>query len=145
MAAAYYPLAVMSALAPWVNGELVMLSAVPLAHSSSALGVIVGVMTAGQMTGKAVMFWAARTAKAPRAPRVEAVLDRWRVHLACRPRSATGLMCLSAMVGLPPFYLVSIAAGALGVGFGRFLVIGFVGRLVHFGVVAFAPHLVWRG
>jgi membrane protein YqaA with SNARE-associated domain len=54
-------------------------------------------------------------------------------------------MLLSAVFGLPPFYLVSIAAGMLGVAFGRFLAIGIVGRLIHFGTIAFVPHLAWRG
>jgi membrane protein YqaA with SNARE-associated domain len=145
LAGGYYPLAVMSVLLPWVNGEPVMLSAVPLARTPLSLGALVVVVTAGQMTGKTVMFWIARKAKGPRAARLDAVLQRWRTHLERRPRSAVGVMLLSSLFGLPPFYLVSMAAGALGVGFGHFVVIGFLGRLIHFDTIAFVPHLVWRG
>ena len=145
MAGAYYPLAVMSALLPWVNGELIMLSAVPLVKTPLGLGALVVVVTAGQMTGKTVMFWMARKAKGPRAARLESLVERWRVHLQRRPRAAVGVMLLSSVFGLPPFYLVSMAAGALGVAFGRFVAIGSLGRLIHFGTIAFVPHLAWSG
>lgn len=145
MAAGYYPLAVLSAVLPWVNGELIMLSAVPLADTPMGLAVLVSVVTAGQMTGKGVMFWFARSATGSRAVRVEAVVRRWRTLLEKRPQSASGVMLVSSIVGLPPFYLVSIAAGALGVAFGRFLAIGTLGRLIHFGMIAFVPHVAWRG
>jgi membrane protein YqaA with SNARE-associated domain len=97
------------------------------------------------MTGKAVMFWIARRAKGPRTPRLEAVFERWGRHLQRRPRSATGVVLLSSVFGMPPFYLVAMAAGALDVAFGRFLAVGTVGRLIHFGTIAFVPHLAWRG
>lgn len=54
-AAAYYGLAVTSALVPWVNAELIMLSAVPLAETQAQLGLLAGVVTLGQMTGKGAM------------------------------------------------------------------------------------------
>jgi membrane protein YqaA with SNARE-associated domain len=60
------------------------------------------------------------------------------------PHSAAGVVLLSALVGFPPFYLVSIAAGALEVALMRFLVAGAIGRLIHFGALAFAPHFLWR-
>ena len=41
-------------------------------------------------------------------------------------------------------HIVAMTAGALDVAFGRFLVVGTFGRLVHFGLVAFIPQLVWR-
>ena len=51
---------------------------------------------------------------------------------------------LSALVGFPPFFVVSLAAGALGVEFRRFFAAGAIGRLVHFTVVACIPELLWR-
>ena len=53
--AGYFGLAVLSAVVPWFNAEVVMLSAVPLAASPLQLGLLVGAVTAGQMTGKATM------------------------------------------------------------------------------------------
>jgi hypothetical protein len=50
-ALAYFGLSFVSAVIPWVNAELVMISAIPLAASSTALASLVVVVSAGQMTG----------------------------------------------------------------------------------------------
>jgi membrane protein YqaA with SNARE-associated domain len=144
IAAAYFPLAVASALLPWVNAELVMLSAIPFVDTPGGLGILVLVMTVGQMGGKAAMFAVGRRARAKRRGGGTALLGRWQAKLQHNPRSAVGVVLLSSAIGFPPFYLVSIAAGALNVAFGRFLAAGALGRLIHFGAVAFVPHLLWR-
>ena len=144
IALGYYALAVVSAVVPWVNAEVVMLSAVPVAGSPWQLGGLVVLVTLGQMTGKTIMYWASRNATRPRAPRVQALIDRWRERLHRHPGSALGVMFVSATLGLPPFYIVAIVAGALNIAFGRFLAVGTLGRLVHFTLVAFIPQLVWR-
>lgn len=143
-AAAYYGLAVTSALVPWVNAELIMLSAVPLAETQAQLGLLAGVVTLGQMTGKGAMYWVARRAHGTRAARLEPLIARWRQRFAEHPGSAHGVVLLSSAIGFPPFYLVSMMAGAFHMAFGRFFAIGLFGRLVHFSAVAFAPHLAWR-
>jgi len=144
IAAGYYTLAVVSAVVPWVNAEVAMLSAVPLAGSPTQLAVLVALVTLGQMTGKSIMYWLSRNATRPRAPRLQDAIDRWREHLQRHPRSALGVVLISSTIGLPPFYIVAIAAGALNVAFGRFLAVGTAGRLVHFAVLALVPQLVWR-
>lgn len=45
----------------------------------------------------------------------------------------------SAFTGFPPFYLTSIASGAVRLPFSRFLVIGFAGRLLRFGALVMVP------
>jgi membrane protein YqaA with SNARE-associated domain len=122
-----------------------MLSAVPLADSSQQLGALVAVVTAGQMTGKSVMYWTARRSPRPPGPRLQAFLDRSRARLQHQPGSLLSVTFISSMVGLPPFYLVTLAAGILHVAFGRFLVVGTLGRLIHFGLVACLPQLAWKG
>lgn len=139
--AGYFGLAVLSAVVPWFNAEVVMLSAVPLAASPLQLGLLVGAVTAGQMTGKATMYWIARRSH---PARLQPFLDRWGARLESRPATALGVTFISSTVGFPPFYLVSMAAGALRVTFGGFLAVGTAGRLLHFGLVACLPHLYWR-
>ena len=140
----YYGLAVISAVVPWVNAEVLMISAVPFAGSRSALAALVMAVSAGQMTGKALMYWVSRTSTRRRSPRLQSAIDRWQARLQQRPRSALVVTFVSALVGVPPFYIVSVAAGALGVAFGRFLAVGAAGRLIHFTVVAFVPELLRR-
>lgn len=144
IAAGCYTLAVVSAVVPWVNAEVMMLSAVPLAGSPVQLALLVAFVTLGQMTGKSIMYWISRQTTGPRASRVQNAIDQGRELLHRHPGSALGVMLLNSTTGLPPFYIVAIAAGALNIAFGRFLAVGAVGRLIHFAVVAFVPQLVWR-
>ena len=139
VAVGYYGAAIVSAVAPWVNAEVLMLSAIPYAGSSRALVILVLAVSAGQMTGKAVTYWIARRSTRTRTPRVQAALDRWEARMRHRPRAALAITFASALVGIPPFFIVSMAAGALQVAFGRFLAVGAAGRLLHFAVVAFLP------
>jgi membrane protein YqaA with SNARE-associated domain len=70
-------------------------------------------------------------------------LERWRLN--GRGRVAGGpLVGLSALTGLPPFYLLSIAAPALGVRFRTFLVMGLAGRLLRFGALVLLPGFLSR-
>ena len=67
--------------------------------------------------------------------RVAALRD----SLGNRPWMAKGTLLSSAILGLPPLYIMSIVCGAIGMGLGSFVVIGSAGRLIHFAVVALLP------
>jgi membrane protein YqaA with SNARE-associated domain len=144
IAASCYALAVASALMPWVNAEVLTLSAAPLAGSPIQMAGLVAIVTLGQMTGKTAMYCVSRRATRPRSARLQQAIDRWGMQLQRHPRSAMGIILASSTLGVPPFYLVAVAAGALKIGLGQFLAIGTFGRLIHFAVVAFVPQLVWR-
>jgi len=140
--AACYSTAVISAVIPWVNAEVLMLAAVPLAGSRVELATLVALVTVGQMTGKSVAYWLSRTTTRPRTLRFQNAIDAWRTRVERYPHSALGMVFISATLGVPPFYIVAITAGALQVAFARFLVVGTIGRLVHFALVALAPQLI---
>ena len=130
-----YGAAVTSALLPWVNAEVLMLSAMPLAAAHGALMPLVAVFTLGQMTGKSVMFWLSRNARLP-VPRMRDAVEAWRTRFERHPRSALACVFVSAAVGVPPFYAVSVAAGTFRMAFGPFLAVGGAGRLLHFAAIA---------
>lgn len=144
-----YAAGVVSALVPWVNAEALLVSTIALTPASSSMtALIVVAVAAGQMTGKSAIYWMSRaggrlsltsTGHRRPVPRVPRWCDTW---TASRSRTR-GVILVSAVFGLPPFYLVSVAAGALMVSFSQFLTIGLVGRLAHFGVIALLPAL-WR-
>ena len=140
----YYMTAIVSAIVPWVNGELLMLSAVPIAGTRAALAALVVAVTAGQMTGKTLMYWFSRKSTRQHSVRVQRCIERWRGRLQRRPRAVLAVVLVSALVGFPPFFIVSVAAGSIGLAFPRFLVVGLAGRLVHFAVVAFGPGMIAR-
>jgi membrane protein YqaA with SNARE-associated domain len=128
--------AVVSSVVPLVNAEILLLGLALAAPEAAPLLVIV--MAAGQMAGKSALFLGGGRLT-PAA--VETRLARWR--LDGRRRAAGGpLIGLSAFTGLPPFYLVSLAAPALGVRFGTFLAMGLAGRLLRFAVLVALPQLV---
>ena len=135
--------AIVSALLPWVNAELMLLAvAAPLTSFSDVSGVVLAI-TAGQVIGKSGLYWIARRTSRPTLNgRFGEAVDRWRVVCESRHRSMQTMMTLSAVFGLPPFYLTTLAAAALGVGFARFLVAASIGRLLHFAAVALAPFLI---
>ena len=138
--ASCFALAIASALFPWVNAELLLLAvAAPMQSTADVFAVVIAV-TAGQVSGKSALFWIARGAARERPNgRLASAIGRWRDACEQRRRSAQTMMTLSAIFGVPPFYVTTVAAGAMKVGFGRFLVAAIVGRFVHFGAVALAP------
>jgi membrane protein YqaA with SNARE-associated domain len=136
-------LGVASAVFPWFNAEVVLLSAVATVSSTSQLLLVVIGVTVGQVAGKSLMYWGARRVSVQPTPRLQGLLNRWRDRMASRPRSAPAMIFVSAAVGFPPPYLVTIAAGTLGVSFWPFLAATGIGRLLHFGLLALVPAVYW--
>jgi membrane protein YqaA with SNARE-associated domain len=113
----------------------------PLTSRAGLLVAVLGV-TAGQVTGKCALYCLARRAQTPQSARVGRAIERWRDRYERRPIAALAVILASATFGLPPFYLTTLVAGALRIGFGAFLPAGLIGRLLHFGAIAMVPELV---
>jgi membrane protein YqaA with SNARE-associated domain len=146
--ASCFVFAIVSALLPWVNAELLLLAvAAPLTSAADLMAVVLAV-TAGQVAGKSGLYWIARRSSwGTSTGRIGRAVDRWRLASQQRQRSTQTMMMFSAIFGLPPFYVTTVAAGALRVSFARFLVAAMGGRLLHFSAVAFAPlaiHAVYK-
>jgi len=137
----YFGLAVASAVFPWVNAEVIVLSLPAVAPSRTALVFLVLTATAGQMTGKCFLYWAGRKGNKVLPGRAGQILTKWRDRLEARPSRAVALVLISSVVGLPPFYLMTLLAGALRMNFLVYLTAGTAGRLVRFGVLVTLPQL----
>ncbi len=137
-----FGLTFVSAVIPWVNAEIIVLSLPAFASSRAGLLGLVLVAAAGQMTGKCVVYWVGREGGRILKPRIESAAARWRDRLAARPRKAAILVLVSSITGIPPFYLMSLVAGALRMNFAVFLAAGTAGRLVRFGALVSLPKLV---
>jgi membrane protein YqaA with SNARE-associated domain len=136
-----FGLTVASAVFPWVNAEIIVLSLPALARSKSALVVLVLVATAGQMTGKCVLYWAGRKGNRVLPGRPGQTLAKWRERLEARPSMAAVLVLVSSVTGLPPFYVMTLLAGAMKMNFLLFLTMGTAGRLLRFGFLVTLPHV----
>jgi membrane protein YqaA with SNARE-associated domain len=93
------------------------------------------------MTGKCVVYWIGRKGNRALPGRPGQALQRWRERLERQPTKAAVLVLLSSIVGLPPFYIMTLLAGAMKMNFPLFLTVGTAGRLLRFGVLVLLPHL----
>lgn len=131
-----FVVAIVSGLVPVVNLELILIGLVRLAvDDASQLPALVVLAAAGQMVAKIVLYHASRgMLDLPRGRHRDKIiaararLEQWR----SRPYL---VYALSASLGLPPFYLTVLAAGALAIRLHAFLMIGLAGRLVRFAVL----------
>ena len=130
-------LAFVSAVLPWVNAEVLILSLPAVADSRAELVVLVLISTAGQMAGKCVIYWVARHGGVFPSAWIARWMERWRGRAVARPASSIMLVAASSLVGIPPFFAMSVVAGALKMNFGSFFVAGACGRLVRFFALAF--------
>lgn len=136
-----FGLSIVSALVPWVNGEILLLSMAALVHSPGKLFVLVVLASAGQMAGKCVLYWTARGALHSGSSRIAKKVERWRERFEGPLAKRLALVFISSAVGIPPFYIISILAGAFQLDFKSFQVVGMCGRLVRFGLIVAIPYL----
>ena len=95
--------------------------------------------SAGQMVGKCILYWAGRGAIPMKKGRLAKLMHSWRGRFERSPKKTMSLVFVSAVSGIPPFYVITILSGAFRLRFGSFLTIGACGRLLHFGVIALIP------
>ena len=137
-----FALTVVSAVVPWVNAEIVLLSFTTTAASPATMAVFVVVATVGQMTGKMALYAAGRQGSRAPSPRIARLLEVWRPRCLANPSHADRLVLVSSTIGFPPFIMTSLVAGALGMDLARFVIAGTVGRLLHFGAVVLLGNVV---
>ncbi len=139
-----FGLSIVSALVPWVNGEVLLLALAALAHSPGDLVILVLLASGGQMAGKCVLYWAGRGTVRFQASRIHQVVNSWRERFEQSPSKLLALVFISSAVGIPPFYVITLLAGAFRIKFGPFIGIGLCGRLVRFGTLVAIPQFALR-
>lgn len=136
-----FAVCVAGSIVPLINTEVYLVSAVALSPQSYVVPLVVAAAL-GQMAGKVVMYYAGRGVVHLPFERVRTRMVAMQVRLQSRPRAGAAVLMASATVGLPPLYVVAIACGAVRMNLLSFVVIGTVGRLIHFAAVAAIPQLV---
>lgn len=124
-------------LIPVINTEVFLVGLITLGavHSSASLPALVVLASLGQMIAKLILYYTGKgMVELPRGrfqdkiAAARARVEKWRN----KPKL---VLAVSSTVGLPPLYLVSLAAGAARMRLRTFLTIGMIGRVVHFAVV----------
>jgi membrane protein YqaA with SNARE-associated domain len=122
-----------SGFLPFVNVEAFLAGAAALSPDATLLLVVVPA-TVGQTAAKSLVYLGGRgLLRLPSA--LAASASAFASRLAGVPARSAGLVFSSALVGLPPFYVVSVAAGAARVSPGLFLGMGSLGRFLRFAAV----------
>jgi len=141
--ASSFGVGLVSGFVPFVNAEVYLVGVTALVGGLALVQVVL-LTTLGQMLAKSVMYLAGRgvlrLAPARYQSRLGAAhrrLERWKYPVSL-------FLFLSASVSLPPFYVVSILAGALRVPFPSFFVLGLAGRCARFSVVVAISELAQR-
>lgn len=140
--AACFVLTVASAVMPWINAELVLVSFTTTASSPGMIAAFVVIATAGQMTGKMALYAAGHRGARTPSERMARILGTWRPRCEANPWRADWLVLVSSTIGVPPFIATSLLAGALRMRIARFIVAGSIGRLIRFGALALASDLI---
>lgn len=133
---------VLSGLIPIINGELFLIGVVLLSGKLWPAIVLALLVAVGQMIAKFILYKMAHGATGlgkesrfgKKLAAAKTKVEKWKE----KPLAIT---FISALTGLPPFYIVTLLAGALGVRFRTFLVLGIIGRVVRF--VAIALFVLW--
>jgi membrane protein YqaA with SNARE-associated domain len=132
--------ALASGLIPVVNIEVFLVALATLSRGEPLTVLLL--VTAGQMIAKYVLYLSGRGLIRLPPGRVQEKVQRARDALESHPKGAESVVLFSAITGLPPFYGMSLAAGALAMPLLRFLLPATAGRLLRFSVVFFAPQLL---
>ena len=136
---------VASAVVPVVNAEVYVVGATLLVPAP-LWPALLALFTIGTMLGKGVIFLSAERLTSRAAPAVRGRIDRAVALLQRRPAAVWPTVFVSAALGLPPFYAVTVAGGVLRLGFVAFLVVGAAGRLLRFAALMYGISLwPWGG
>jgi membrane protein YqaA with SNARE-associated domain len=137
-----FAVGLVSGLVPALNTEAYLLMIVALAPRGVVVPAVVFV-TLGQMLAKALLYLAGSGALGSRflSARGERLAGLER-RLASMRTGAAAVLFSSALTGIPPFYLVSVAAGSLRYSLARFLLVGGSGRLLRFAAIVALPGLL---
>jgi membrane protein YqaA with SNARE-associated domain len=136
----------LGALLPFVNTEVYLIGAAALMPRALWTPLVVA-GSVGAMGGKILLYYAGRGMLKLPWQRAQKGLATMQARMEARPTMGKLLYSVSAVVGLPPFYVTTLAAGAVRMNFTFFLVVGFIGRLIRFAVVVALPGLArgWWG
>ncbi len=143
---ASFVIAVISGAFPLVNAEVYLASIVIASRVAWPQLIALGIIIAcGQMVSHSLLFHAARgVAKVggKKREKLEARIARARARVASWGNKRIALLVTSATLGLPPFLLTCVAAGALEIRYRLFVSVGLAGRIVRFTAIALIAGLV---
>jgi len=126
----------LSGVVPWISAEVALVGAAMLLPSGT-LPLLVAGSAMCQVAGKGAVYTLARWAPQRLPSRATRALGRMSRHRLER-RRLLPLTALSAACGLPPFYLVTLAAGLLGLPLAGFVGASLFGTAIRYSILVWA-------
>jgi len=127
-------------LIPFSPLEPVLLGVAAIAPPS-LLPLVVVLATLSQMGAKTLLYVGSRKALGTLTGHKRASFERVHRLLDGRRWLQILTVLVSAVVGLPPFYMVTVACGALSLPLRNYLIAGTVGRAARFTAIVMLPQL----
>jgi membrane protein YqaA with SNARE-associated domain len=139
---ATFVVCLVSAFIPIINAELFLIGFSSLITPAEVPAVII-LATCGQMLAKSTLYLAGRgVIKLPKRKRLGAKLKKIQAKLGKHKGKTAAFLFVSALTGVPMFYLVSIVSGSLKLNFPFYFFFGASGRLLRFAIVIIFPQLI---
>lgn len=126
---------------PWLNTEAAVVGAALVLPAPFVPLLVVGAAVA-QVLAKGTVYGLARWAPGGMPAKLRARVERASA-LARLRRSPTLTVIASSALGVPPFYLVTLACGTVAVPLGGFLAAAFVGSIARYALLSLVTLLVW--
>lgn len=135
-----YIVCLLSGLIFFLNAELFLVGLIRLTvDRAEQLPWIVVAAALGQMTAKTALYYTGQNLLKLSSNRYREKVEKVRAKIDQWKNKPFLIFAVSSLIGLPPFYLTVLAAGAMRIRLRPFLAIGLAGRLVRFAIiVAFA-------
>jgi membrane protein YqaA with SNARE-associated domain len=133
---AAFVIGLISSAIPTVLAEVFLASYVAYAGGLDRALVLALLVSIGQMIVKVPMYEAARGATKLTHPKPDGRLARAKARIEKWKDKPFALTFVSAVFGLPPFYLLVLLAGILEMRRRTFLAVGLAGRVIHFVGIA---------
>lgn len=127
---------VVSGIIPFVNAEIIVAAAA--VAEPSDLWPLVIVSSAGQMLAKVALYILARWVPDRLPQRAKKALERASARVEKVRAGGLGLVFVSSLTGLPPFYIVSLAAGVVKLNLLGVVFAGTAGRIIRFAILSYA-------
>lgn len=131
-------ISIASGFVPFINSELFLI-VVTLSAGRMDILPVAAVAALGQMIAKVIMYLSGRGIFKVTFKKYEEKVDAMMKKLHQWENKLDLILFLSAFVGFPPFYVLTVALGAARHHFIRFIVVGFAGRLLRFVLIMLFP------
>jgi len=131
-------------LIPFLNIEAYLLVLASTTDASRHWVLLSLITASAHMLAKSILFACGRGAGAVIPQRHRQRIEQTRLRLERWRYGRSGFVFASAFLGLPPFYAVSVLAGALKFGYVRFCLAGTAGRFLRFAAFLLFPQACLR-